>query len=205
MQVSRIVVARIAVDMVDDLAGLGSCDLPMLPFASGPLGTVPQALRALGQPGMSPVRLLGHNARRISSRCHRRNRAHHPIAAPQVRSVWHPGNLSLVGVERVAVAAEHLVVPVAQVAGNRGPVAMQAWAAHDLSAPSVLRRAMPLHSLVVHEAQAVCGMFSTASLNRASPHSRVFAHAPLYSLGNSMAVNCMAWIGERIALMEEAS
>ena len=84
----------------------------------------------------------------------------------------------------------------------------------NLPTPSMSWRDVPSASLVMHQAKAVCGVFSLAVRDTALAVKFWWGHWFLSShevpqnihrykaLGNSMAVPCMSWIGERIEFVD---
>lgn len=212
MQVVGQVVCPVSINMVDYLSALGTSYFSMFPFASASIAAVPQSQSAV----LRCRRTIRLGCRRL--RCNRHQaisgRRDHPVSAPSVLPWGKSLNLLGVGIQRVAVFAGHEVVTVAKVFGEHWSVAKGAGSANHFAAPSIVRRPVPLHSLVVHEAKVAGSVLPPASLYRAFSvfarcrHRQSFPFPKtLYSykaLGNSMAVNCMKWIGERIAMVEAA-
>ncbi len=128
------------------------------------------------------------------------------ISTPQLGANRHITDLLLVGVQRISMAAHHLVVPHAHFfCGNRAFTKL-ASPSNNPAAPFIFGRAMSLYALVVHKAKSIGGVLASAFFNRASSVCFVCSHShnitnreqKYYVLGNSMAVPCIAWIGRRI-------
>lgn len=195
MQVRSLIVQPVAVNVVDDLAAFGSSNLTVFPLPT------PDGARALSlcakRRAVGAIRFFNFWG------CCRRREFHHPavlhgdIPAPKLAAGRHRPFLFIVSVQRIAVVAAHLVVAHAKLLCGYRPIAMKAPTPNDLSSPSVLGGAVFTNPLVMHEAVAVRGMFSTATTNRARFHGGY--PSTLYkALGNSMAVPVMAWIGRQI-------
>jgi hypothetical protein len=202
MQITLDIVQWVAVNVVNDLAGLGVGDLPMLPvLAVGRLrASRPKSLCIEGL----PVRLVALDRPRIWRQGHSDfGRGADFVAAPHVFSRRQAINLFRVGVQRIAVSMPHLVVAHAHVSRRNWSVAVQARPANDLPAPSVFSSTVLLNSLVVHQAKAVSSVLPSASFNRASGHvGSLPNYIDVKALGNSWAVPCAAWIGRRIEEVE---
>lgn len=212
MQVAQVVVERVAVNVVDYLPRLCAGDLPVLLLSTRSLAAVTEAVRRGSKLRAVPVGLLNRGIRN-----HRLgvllDGGNHFVASSHVCARLQALNLLGIGVERIAMSVPHLVVPHAHLSGHHRPVAVLTGSADLFPAPSVVRRAVLLGALVVHQAQAVCSVFATASLNRADAVQGRGSHRATSqitspnsitnkALGNSMAVNVMRVIGTRIAMVD---
>ena len=207
MKVLPRIVEPIAVDVMHNLARLGPRDLAMLPLTAGAARTVPQPKVSLLLPLSVTIRFLnrgigGDSGRDVG------DRADHAIAAPVVLSTRQPAHLLLVGIERIAMLAIHLVVPPAHLLRHRWPLAELARSPDDLPAPAIIWRPMLLLTLVVHQAKAVSGVLSLAALNAARSvllrrcHVEAIPHA---LAPNKLGGNFINWIGERIEAIRAAT
>ena len=205
MKVRSFIVPIFSVNVVDDLSWLSADDFPVFPFAAAALRPVAKTERfkILGE------RAVGFFHACASDRNGNRefgNGTDHFVITSDVRAVGHILVLTLVGVEWIAMFLFHLIVAIAHIPRDGGALAMDARSANDLSTPSVFRRAVALDALVMHQAEAVRGVFSSATLNRAKrhEHSRFWLNvyssweAPNQALGNSWAVPVVAWITRRL-------
>src|SRR5262245_46801648 len=192
MQVRPDIVQRLAVDVVDDLAPFRAGDLSVLPIATRATRTVTQAARA--RVGMERTRspLNGRIARRSVVEGSRARRDH-AVTAPRVDASGEAINLSMIGVQRVAVKPPHLVVPRAHLTRHHGSHAVAAGTPDDPATPAVIGAPVTLLALVVHQAQAVRRVASAAIRDRADTHGRF---VPYQADGKS-------WISRRIAIVHE--
>lgn len=211
MQVDQFIVERVEVNMMNDLPLRRAGNLPVLPFAPASLAAVTEAAGVKRLAMMSVALLRRRGGWRRAGQA--RDRRDHLVSPTHVRAVGHARDLLPVGKECIAVTAKHLVVAHAQFLRGGGPIAMGAGAADNFAAPSVFSRTVPLDAFVVHQAHAMRGVLPSAPFNRADAvefrrgHLIVSTNAfprtiPYKALGNSMAVNCMRWLGTRIALVE---
>jgi hypothetical protein len=144
---------------------------------------------------------VGNNPmNRIASVCHGVLTTHRKVALP-INVSWLTLGTFLVSIKRVAVQFPHLVVRIAKPACHYLPVAMLAKRLHPLWQ---LVRAVTLKPLVVHQANAVSSVFSSAAFNRAGSHN-VFPPCWYCTttqgsvlIGNAVTVNVAEWIGRRI-------
>ena len=205
MQVLQLIVQRVAVNMVHDLPRLGIRNLAMFPFSATSLGAVTQSLGGkvsrVGFVGFfSGSQLSAHGSKGFG--CWR----DHFVSAAHVLARRKRLNLLGIGIQGVAVSVPHLVMPNAKLPGGDGPITVQTCAANFLAAPLVFRSPMLFYSLVVHQAKAMSRMFSTAIFDSAKWHSLFpidCTHLTGFKfLGNSWAVPCARWIGERIEAVE---
>lgn len=202
MQVLQLIIQRVSINVMDDLARLRSGHFAVLPvFPVSRLNAwSAKPLRVKGAT-MRLVRPLGHGGCRYG---HNKvnNRTGDFVAAPHVLASRQAFHFFCVRIQRVAVPVPHLVMPHAHIASSNGPVAMQALATNIFSAPLVFGSPMLLNPLVVHEAKAVCRMFPAAVFDRAKNHKRFPVVCTNYNcykaLGNSWAAPCISWIGRRI-------
>lgn len=207
MQVLPCIVQRVAVDMVNDLPRLGLGDLAMLPLSAAPAASIAKPL-CLKVGSVRPVRLL--NRRKAGAYGFQRSggRRNHLVAAPHVLTSSHAINLLAICKERIAMSMPHLVMPNAKFASRHGPVAVQALPPNFLPAPAVFGRPVLLNALVVHQAEAVRCVLSTTAFNRTKNH---IGHLQLNcldsirykALGNSWAINCARWVGQRIQMVND--
>lgn len=193
VKVYRIVVKFVAVNVMDNLSWLRSRNLPMLPLASGSLASITKAMSRCLQPLCKSMRFLNAGARwhglPMGS-----NRRDHLIPSPAVRPVVPAISFLLVGIKRIAVLPIHLVMPETHFLGYRGAITVTARPANLSTAPLVIRRSVPLHSLVVHKAKSVRCVFPTAAVDL------TYFHLPRLNISGK-CVNCAGWIGERIAMV----
>jgi len=209
MQVASRIVQRVAVNVVDDLSRLGVRNLSVLPLAPRALATVSQTFGLKVRCVRAVCLFNGRQAR--ADRLQRRGGwRHHLVAAPLVFAGRQAIDFLAVREQGVTVAVPHLVVPNTELARRHRPVAVQAMAPDLFAAPSVFRAPVLLHALVVHEAKAVSCVLSTATFDGAKNHVRDLQRNCLDSirykaLGNSWAVPCARWIGERIEAVEALS
>lgn len=194
MKVAQVIVEPVAIDVVDNLARLRTSNFPMLPLTPASLAAVAKAVGCRLQPLGEPVRLLNTWPRRLCLSIGG-DRRDHLIASPAVRPIVSAISLLLVGIKRIAVLPVHLVVPETHLLGYRRAVAITARPANLSTAPFVIRRSVPLHSLVVHKAKSVCRVFPTAAVDLACFHipRLIFSGKP---------VNVMDYLGQRIAQVE---
>lgn len=196
MQVLARIVHRVAVNMVNDFTRLGTRHLPVFPLASAPLRAIAKTFRLM-RGGMRSVGLGDSGVRRGRHDQSGSGWRDHLVAPPLVFSGRHAVNLLIVRIQRVTVAVPHLIVPHAQLTRRDRPIAVQASAADHLPSPAVLRGAVPLDALVVHQAEPVSGVLAPAAVDSAL-HARILSKA----LGNSWAINCVRWVGRRIAMVD---
>ena len=164
MQVLQLIIQRVPINVMDDLARLRSGHLAMLPVFPVSLLNAwsAKSLRVKGA-AMQLVRFLGHGGCRYGLN-KTNNRTGDFVAAPHVLASRQAFHFFRVCIQRVAVPVPHLVMPHAQIASSNGSVAMQALAANIFSAPLVFGSPMLLNPLVVHEAKAVRRVFPAAIL-----------------------------------------
>ena len=205
MQIRSLIVTIVAVDVMNDLSNLGIHDFAVFPFTAASLGPIakPERLErvGVGSVGFFYARAGGWDRDREFS-----NWTDHFVISAKVRSVWKTLSLAFIGIKWVAVFAVHLIMPKAHALGDGLALAMQAWSPDNLPAPSVFRRAVALHALIVHQTKAVCSVLSSATFNRAKRHKRSHLllsgygswEASNQALGNSWAVPCVAWIARRL-------
>lgn len=205
MEIRTLVVPIVPVNVVDYFASLGIHHFAVLPFTAASLGPIskPERLERfrVGSVGFFYARAGGWDRDRELS-----NWTDHFVISANVRSVWKTLSLAFIGIKWVAVFAVHLIMPKAHALGDGLALAMQTRSPDNLPAPSVLRRAVALDALVVHQAKAVCRMLSSATVNRARRHKRSRFWLSVYgswkqsnqALGNSWAVPCVAWIARRL-------
>ena len=196
MQISTLIVQRVAVDMVNDLARLCIRHLPVFPLPAVAFRAIAQALRRMH----CFMRFICPCDGGISRGWHDQSRCgwcDHLVPATLVFAGRQTVNLLLIGVQGVAMLVPHLIVPHAKFARRDGSIAIQARSPDDLARPSVLRRPVPLDSLVVHQAETVRRVLSSTAANSAL-HLSIVSKA----IGNSWAVNCPRWLGQRIAMVE---
>ena len=204
MQVRPNIIQRVKVYVMNNLARLGPCNPSMLKVSATTLRPISQAVVPLGQGRVGASRpfslFIG-----VFGQCQRNgDRCNHAVSAPNVNAVWRGGFLPLVGIKRVSVAVQHLVVTVAKFFRYCRPIAVCARTTDNLAAPSILCRSVPLDSLVVHEAEAVSGMSPVASLDAANARSSVLSHLWIVSGSGevfSMAVPVIRWLGRRIEMV----
>lgn len=201
MKVLSLIVHRIAVNMVDDLSPRGARNLAVFPLAPVALAAITKPKVALLLIGSMPMALLNGRVRRDGGGRFR-DRADHSVTAAVMLPVGQATNLPLVGMKGVAVAVPHLVMPPAHLARDRRPFAVRAGATDHLPAPSVFRRSVPLHSLVVHEAEAVRCVLSIAAVDCADFHAGNDNTSQPFCRGKSAGNTVMRWIGERIQQVE---
>lgn len=213
MQILHVIVQWVPINMMDNLSRLGICDLPVFPFSATALGAVSQPMASRRYLSMPVCSLHGWAC--WIGLCNFADRANHFVAAPHVLPIRDRANFLEISEKRVAVLPIHLVVPPTHLLGNRRPIAMDASATDDATSPSIVRRPMLLQALVVHQAKIVSRVLSLTAFNRANPVLDRRRHKSLHTIshiierykaiGNSMAVNCMRWIGQRIAWAEAAA
>ena len=205
MKISRRIIQRVAINMMDNLPALCAGYLSVLPVSAIALGSVPQSEIALLLSRTMPVSSLRRCVGRDSGRDFTR-RPDHFVAAPVVFARGQAAHLGFIRIERVAVVPPHLVMPPAHFAGDCRSLAIRTGSANDLAAPSVVGRSMLLLPLIVHQAKTVGGVFPFTSgdvaLSHAANDNSFLIVCIDKALGNSMAVPCMAWIGDRIAAVE---
>lgn len=201
MQIFTRVIQRVTVNVVDDFTRLRASDSAVLPMLS---------VRRLGAWRPQALCIKRLSVRAVSSLCARRgsrcfahsHRRHQLIAASQMLSGREAAHLLLVCIQWIAVAMPHLVVTHAHFTGGDGAVAVEAMPPDLFSSPAVLSGTMLFHSLVVHQTEAVGSMFSVASINSTCAHVNSKVGLPAFylykALGNSWAINCARWVGERI-------
>ena len=207
MQVERIIIQWLEVDVMHDLAWECAGDLPMLPLAARTFAAI---TKSSGCPDRQIVRPrcslntwggCGHRGGDVG------NRRNHHIAPSAVHAGRRSSHLLLVGVKRIAMPLQHLVVAITQSTRGYGALAVQACPPNNTTAPSVFGRSVSLNALVVHQTIPVRRMTAGATFNAAlsiksgrrqsnSPDS-VSDHIIRY-----LAVPCMRWIGERIDHVE---
>lgn len=170
MQILAHVVEPIAINMMDDLTRRRARNFAVLPsFAVSPRGTRAgaQPLRVKCLPIWAVRSFRGGVCRH--GICNRSG--DDLVSTPHVLARRQSCNFPRIGVQRIAVPVPHLVVTHAHLAGDDGPPAVCALPPNHLPAPAVIRRAMPLDALVVHQAEAVRRMFSAAAINVAETHN----------------------------------
>jgi hypothetical protein len=206
MEIRGIVVGGVQVDVVNDFTLPRLCNFAVFPFAPVSLRAIPKAV-VLNHRGVGPVALLNGwicDWRGFRDRVH--HRAYHQVAVPLVRAARQAVLLLFIRVKRVTVPMPHLIVPDAHLACRDRTVTVFTGAANDAASPPIFRRSMPHLALVVHQAKSVCSVSSAASVDGARAIGSLGCHKGSISrykaLGSSMAVPCMAWIGERIAFVE---
>lgn len=206
MKIRNLIVLRVSINVMDNLSWLRANNLAVLPLSAASPAPVSQPKIGDSLCMMAVASFNAWAGRRSFGEVG--YRANHLIAASRVGSIRHSTDFLLVGIKRVAVLSIHLIMPKAHLIRYGWPVAMDAWASDYLSAPSVIRRSMPLNALIVHEAKAMRGMLPTTSFNRTKFHSFliplgstniVVSKACYKAIGNSWAVPIVRWIGERIA------
>jgi len=213
MKVEQIIVHRVEIDVMNDLPRRSADKLAVLPLA-------PTALRSVAKPAgveslpVVPVGFFSGRAARggLGDVDHRR---FHEVAASFVLPWRKAFHLLFIRKQGVSMPVPHLVVAHAHLPRGSRAIAVNARATDDSAAPSILRRAVPLLSLVVHQTEAVCRVFSPTSIYRARLVELGRRHVfPLRfngliihpyknfgkdkTYGNSMAVRVMAWLGERL-------
>ena len=126
------------------------------------------------------------------------------IPTTQLCSGFHAANLTLIGIECVAVFPPHQVVTHTHFTGGNRTLTVLAIPSNLLSAPAIIGRAVSLYALVVHEAKPMCGVLARAAIYGACIHAyNVGNSTPRYkALGNSWAVPVARWVGERIQAVE---
>jgi hypothetical protein len=165
MQIFWIIVCWIEINMVDDLTALGLGDFAMLPLAS-------RAFRSVSKPMILPrhgVWSAGLFQRWVCRWCRLRNLCHwtlHQISSPHMKTVRQAGDLLFVGVERVVMTAQHLIMTIAHLLCDRRSVAKFACSADDFAAPPIFRRAVASNPFVVHQAIAVGRVPPSAAIYR---------------------------------------
>lgn len=214
MQVRCNIVEFVSVNVMDYLSRLRASNLSMFKLTTAPFGAVTKShgLRFLG---VVPVTPLNGRASNLGNMVIG-NRANHLVTSPVVFSVRQSVNFLLVGIKRVAMFAEHLVVPHAKTLGNGWPVAVLAGHAYGLPAPRVVDGAVLLQPLVVHEAETSSGVLPSAAINVANPvFKRCHKPSMLFPIsyigknngkdnslikitGNSWAAPKFVWLGKRL-------
>lgn len=200
MQVSSLVVERIKINVMDDLATLCSGNLAVFPFPAGSLRSVSQAVIRPGQSFMKSVSAFNRCISTGGERENLGNRTDHFVSPSHVRSVGGTTDLLLVRVQRVSVSLEHLIVAIAKFLRHRRTFAMSACATDHSAAPTVISSSVTPHSFVVHEAKSVRCVCPPASVDRATAIGDMISHRHIVS-GNrevNKAVPVVRWIGERI-------
>lgn len=214
MQVLYRVVGWVAVDVVDDVSAFSPRNLSMLPFAPGALRSISKSARDVSF-GMVSIMLRYGCVGWCRSRCVCYWTDHDVASMPKVRAVFHAAFFLLVGVCWITVTVPHLVVPPAHFTGNGLALAVSARPPDCPPSPLVIWGSMLLHSLVVHEAKSIRGMFAAASFNAAFFVELVCWHASTFpdllacrvdgnapgkykALGNGFAVPVVSWIAGRI-------
>lgn len=212
MQVKKIVVSRIKVNVMYDLAGFSASKFSMLPLAAAPFAAIAETMR-LDKGGVRPVCLFGgwiNGWRRFGDFCDGR---HHLVSTPFVFAARKALNLLGIYIKRVSMAMPHLIMASAHFSCGNGAITVFASAANYLSAPAIFRGSVLLNALIVHKAKTICGMLAAATINAARLILKRGSHCipislsfPKFyhdkALGNSMAVPVMAHIGRRIQLVE---
>lgn len=213
MQVKKVVVRRVKVNVMHDLARLCASELPMFPLTSIPLAAIAKPMR-LDESRMRSVCLFDGWSDGWRCLSDLRNRRHHPVSTPFVFTARKTLDLLRIDVERVSMPMPHLVVAGAHFPCGDRAITVLARAANYLSAPTILGRSVFLDPFVVHQAKTIRGVLSTATGNAANLVENWRRHsnpASLWlpkryhdkALGNSMAIPPMRWIGERIQSVDE--
>lgn len=207
MKIFSSVIQPVSINVMDDFSRLRSSNLAMLPL----LTVVPFCA---GRPNSLSVKRLTVSAVCFFGACSSRlgwsqfRIRGDFVTSPHVLSWRKTVNFFRVGVERITMSVPHLVVPHTHITSSNWSFAVKALTANNLAAPCVINRAVFFHALVVHQAKTMSGMFAAASFNAAKlhlkpPEIRLSTILTRYkALGNSWAVNCARWIGERIEAVE---
>ena len=203
MKIFSSVIQPVSINVMDDFSRLRSSNLAMLPL----LTVVPFFPRL---PSSLSIKCLTVSAVCFFGACASRfgwsqfRIRGDFVTSPHVLPWRKTVNFLRVGVERITMSMPHLVVPHTHITSGNWSFAVEALTANNLAAPCVINRAVFFHALVVHQAKTVGGMFAATSLNAAKIHSktpevRLSRISSRYkALGNSWAVPCARWIGERI-------
>lgn len=207
MKILSRVVHRRSVNVMHYLSALCADNFTVFPFTAITFGAIAQPFRGV----CLRVRLgCFLNTWRCGWNCLQRNsrRRNHLISAPQVFPRWKATDFLFVGEQRIVVSMPHLIMTDTHIPRSYGAVAIKASATNHPPGPSILRSAVLPHALVVHQTESTRSVFTTATLNRTLRHAYSFVntleHYTRYkALGNSMAVPCMSWIGERIQAVHE--
>lgn len=167
MKVALGIVQPITVNVVDDLTGLGSRDLTMLPLSAASPASIAQLQIALLLLNAMPVRSFNAGIcgdRRWYFSC----RSDHLVASSVMLARREAINLLLICEKSITMPTPHLVVAPAHLSGDHRPLTILTGATDNFSSPAIIWRTVLLHALVVHQTIAVSGVFSAASINAAN-------------------------------------
>jgi hypothetical protein len=166
MQVFPLVINLIPINVVDDLTGFRARNLPVLPLPTGALRPVAQPKVSRGLLHTMTLAAL-HRCARSYGNWNLCDRGNHAVSSSHVLAIGKAINFLLVCKQWIAVVSPHLVVTPAHFPCDSGPFAVRAGSANHFPSPSVVRGAMLLHSLVVHQAKAIGSVLSLAAINAA--------------------------------------
>lgn len=168
MKVADVVIHRIEVYVMNNLAVFCVGDFSMLPRPSSRVRAIAETMIQLHCFSEWTVRPF------YRSVCLRRgfcksnsDRGDNFIPMPHwidIRSQIIP---LVIGIESVSVKFPHLIMPHAHFASFNRTITMAACAAHHFSTPPIFGRSMFLYALIVHQAITISRMFPIATVNRA--------------------------------------
>lgn len=188
MQISTLIICGIKINVVNNFSRLSLSDLSMFPLTARAFRSISQFVIGASEFFMQFISALRRFARRVCQLNYFGSRTNHLVASPQVCAARKSANLFSVSIKRIAMSIQHLIMAIAQLFCNRWAITVQARPANDSSAPSVVSRSMFLDALVVHKAQSVCRVLSSASFNLADSFRGVFSHSSIIS-GNRKVSN----------------
>lgn len=217
MQVRQGIIQLITVNVMDNLTGFRACNFPVFPLATASLAPVtkPKWLNPFVEMTISLFNRGTCNSCNVVIG----NRGNHFISSSMMLAVLKAANLLLVGIQSIAVISEHLIVAHAKSLRYSGPVAVFAGHPDRFSTPSIIKGPMLFEALVVHKAESMRGVLSSAPFNVAYPVLCNQKNSPksfpinnignqsgefkgtIKIIGNSWAVPKFRWLGERIAML----
>jgi len=202
MKIRSVIVQRVSVDVMDDLASASLRHLPVFPFPPIASCAITQPFRSVRNRVRSACPF---NGRRDGWRGTHRSRGwgDHLVAAPHMFARRQAGNFLLVGMQRVAVAMPHLVMPHAHLTRNDGAVAMKTRAADDPVTPAVFGASVLLRPFVVHQAEPVRCVLSPTAVNRTNSHRCLALNVANYYRPYKAIGKVVHRIGQRIAAVEK--
>jgi hypothetical protein len=209
MQISSVIVQPVPVNVVDNFTTLRSGNPAMLPLAAAHTAATLALFVESGAVGL--IRTFNRRINGWWRVNHLSSQTVGDVAAPQLSPRRHASTLVFVGIERITVTLPHLVMAHAHFSGSNGAFAVLASPSDNTAAPLVFRGAVLLDALEVHQAIALSGMFSAATIDRALAikfgwgHVNSISSRQVYikAIGNGMAVPVIAWIGRRIQEVEK--
>lgn len=181
VKIINLVIERVSINVVDYLSSLGASYFSVLPLASVPIRAITKPVTVKAYPVMA-VGLFMLRSRWVRFR-HFCNWRYHHVSPARMSARFQAINLPFIGVERIPMLSPHLIMSHAHFPSGDRSVAVLAGSPDDDSSPPVIRRPVLLHSLVVHQAKAMSGMFSAASFNFANSVLHRRSHRRPFSLG----------------------